>query len=56
MRFLPRLRLVLILAGLAFAVAGIATDNRVVIWVAIGLLGVSLLIRLLIRRKQNIQE
>lgn len=56
MTFLPRLRLVLILAGLAFTVAGLATDNRIVIWVAIGLLGLSLLIRLFLKRQQDKQE
>ncbi|MGH7659203.1 MAG: hypothetical protein ACREL6_13290 [Gemmatimonadales bacterium] len=44
------LRIVLAVAGLVFAVAGIATDNRIVIWAAIGLLAVSFAIRLTLRR------
>lgn len=45
------LRIVLAVAGMVFAVAGIATDNRVIIWAAIGLLAVSFVIRLVLRRK-----
>jgi hypothetical protein len=54
--FLPRLRLVLVLAGLVFAIAGIATDNRIITWVAIGLLGLSLLIRLFLKKRPENQE
>lgn len=53
--FLPRLRLVIVLAGLVFAIAGIATNNRIVIWGAIGMLAVSLLIRLVLKRRQETQ-
>lgn len=49
--FLPRLRLVLVLAGLAFAIAGVATNNRIITWVAIGLLALSLLIRLFLKKR-----
>lgn len=33
------------LVGLLTALAGIATDNSIVVWVAIGLLGVSVVLR-----------
>ncbi|MEP7326516.1 MAG: hypothetical protein ABI836_11250 [Gemmatimonadota bacterium] len=56
MRFLPRLRLVLIVAGLVFTIAGVATNNRIITWVAIGLLGASLLLRLLLRKQPDIRE
>jgi hypothetical protein len=46
-----RIRLVLALAGMVFAVAGIATKNRLVVWSAIGLLAASFVIRLLLRRQ-----
>ncbi len=45
------LRLVFAIAGLVFAVAGIATGDQRIIWVAIGLLGASFLIRLVTRRR-----
>lgn len=45
------LRIILGVAGIVFAVAGIVTDNRTIIWVAIGLLVVSFLIRFMIRRQ-----
>lgn len=48
------LRIVLAVAGLVFAVAGIATDNRIVIWAAIGLLAVSFVIRLMVHRQGKI--
>lgn len=51
--FLSRLRLVLAISGLVFAIAGIAADNRIVIWVAIGLLAVAFLIRLVIRKRES---
>lgn len=46
-----RLRLVLALAGMVFAVAGIATEDRRIVWVAIGLLAISFLLRLVRRRR-----
>ncbi len=52
MRFLSRLRLVLIVAGLIFTIAGVATNNRVITWVAIGLLGASLLMRLFLKKRE----
>lgn len=51
-----RLRLVLAVAGFAFAVAGIATDNRLVVWVAIGLLGAAMVVRLIARRAEARRE
>lgn len=56
MTFVTRLRLVFALAGLVFALVGMATDNRIVIWVAIGLLGVALLLRLFIKKHEDKSE
>lgn len=53
---LPRLRLVLVLAGLVFAIAGVATNNQIIIWVAIGLLAVSLVIGLILKKQRDSQE
>jgi hypothetical protein len=39
--------------GLLAALAGIALNNRLVIWVAIGLFGVSIVLRILIRVKER---
>jgi hypothetical protein len=54
--FLPRLRLVLALAGLVFAIAGVATDSRIITWAAIGLLTLSLVLRLVLRKRSENQE
>ena len=43
------LKLILSLAGMVFAIAGIATDNRAVVWAAIGLLGVAFILRMVER-------
>jgi Flp pilus assembly protein TadB len=48
-----RLRLVLAIGGLVFAVAGIATEDRRIVWAAIGLLGASFLIRMVVRRRDR---
>jgi len=56
MTYLQRLRLVLALAGLIFAVSGVATDSRAGVWIAIGLLGLALLIGLTLRKKRDTQE
>jgi hypothetical protein len=53
MIFLNRLRLVLALAGLVFTVAGLAADNRAVIWTAMGLLAGSFGLRLYLRKRSN---
>ena len=45
-----RVKEVLYIAGMALAVAGIALDDRRIVWVAIGLLVVGVIIRLVIRR------
>jgi hypothetical protein len=50
MTFLHRVRLVLALGGLVFLIAGVATKNRLIVWVAIGLLGAAFLVRLYLRR------
>lgn len=48
-----RLRLVLAIAGLVFAVAGIATEDRYIVWAAIALLALSFLLRLATRRRDS---
>lgn len=55
MTHLQRLRIVLALAGLVFAIAGVATNNRIITWVAIGLLALSLLVRLFLKKRQETQ-
>ena len=42
--------------GLLAALAGIALDNRILIWVAIGLLGASIAVRMLIARRTRHEE
>lgn len=51
MTFLNRLRLVLAISGLVFTIAGLATDNRIIVWTAIGLLGAAFLLRLYLRKR-----
>ena len=41
--------------GLIVALAGIVLENRLVIWVAMGLLGLSILLRILIRRRNRVE-
>lgn len=50
-----RLKLILSLAGLVFAVVGIARDDRVIVWAAIALLSAALLLRLALRRRSSRQ-
>lgn len=54
---MTRARQALGLLGLMAALAGIATDNKAVVWVAIGLLGASVLMRavtaILARRREQ---
>ena len=54
--FLQRLRLVLAIAGLIFAVAGVTSNNRIVIWTAIALLGLAFLVRLFLKKRQDRQD
>jgi hypothetical protein len=53
MTFGEKLRLVLVLAGMVFLIAGVATDSRVIVWVAIGLLAAALMVRLYLRKKTD---
>lgn len=53
MIFLSRLRWVLAVAGMVFALAGIALSNSVVIWAAIGILAVALLLGLVLRKRRD---
>lgn len=48
-----RIKLVLSLAGLVFAVVGIARDDRGITWAAIGILAVAVLLRLFLRRRAD---
>lgn len=51
--WIGRIRLILAMAGLVFAVVGIATENHKVVWAAIGLLGTSFAIRLILNRRAS---
>lgn len=53
MTWLDRLRIVLALAGMTFAVAGLITRNRMVIWAAIALLAGAFLVRLALRSHRH---
>ncbi len=46
-----RVKLILSLAGLVFAVVGIARDDRRIVWAAIGILAVAILLRLFLKRR-----
>ncbi len=50
---LQHLRLTLSLTGMLLAVAAIAFDQPVLIWAAIGVLGISLVVRIVIRRAES---
>jgi hypothetical protein len=45
-----RLKLFLSLLGLTLAVAGVALDNRPLVWIAMALLATALAVRLWLRR------
>lgn len=49
---LQALRLTLSLTGMLLAVAAIAFDERLLIWAAIGVLGISLIVRIVMRRAE----
>jgi membrane glycosyltransferase len=53
---LQHLRLTLSLTGLLLAVAAIALDERLLIWAAIGVLGLSVVVRIVMRRKAGGKE
>jgi Flp pilus assembly protein TadB len=55
MTFLEKVRLVLAIAGLVFLVAGVATGSRLIVWVAMVLLGMAFIARLYLRNKANSQ-
>lgn len=48
-----RARLVVTLAGMGLALAGIALENQVVVWFAIATLAVAFLLRWLVRRPRG---
>jgi hypothetical protein len=50
---MSQLRIVLVLAGLAAAVLSVALDDKRLAWVAIALLTVSLILRLILRKRVN---
>lgn len=52
--WLSRLRVGLSLVGLLIVIAAVARDDKTLMWVAIGCLGASVLVRLLLR--QRVQE
>jgi hydrogenase-4 membrane subunit HyfE len=56
MTWLEKVRLVLALAGLAFLIAGTATDSRLIVWGAIVLLGLAFIVRVYLRKKVGSQS
>jgi Flp pilus assembly protein TadB len=56
MTFLEKVRLVLVMAGMIFLIAGVATESRLIVWVAIGLLGAAFAVRLYLRKKADSQR
>jgi membrane glycosyltransferase len=50
---LQHLRLTLSLTGMLLAVAAIAFDERLIIWAAIGVLGLSVVVRIVMRRAES---
>ena len=50
---MSQLRIVFVLAGLAAAVLSVALDDKRLAWVAIALLTVSLILRLILRKREN---
>lgn len=53
---MSHLKLVLGLLGLMAALAGIALQNRWLVWAAIGLLGTSMVIRMILAAKSRRNE
>jgi hypothetical protein len=53
---MKRARLALSLTGFLIAVVGIARNDRYLVWIAIGLLGASLAVRLVQKRQQRRDE
>jgi hypothetical protein len=51
MNLLDKGRVVFAVAGLMLLVAGIALDSRLIVWVAIALLGLAFLLRLFLRKR-----
>lgn len=47
---LEQVRTGVALLGMAIAVAGVALDSRLVVWIAIAVLGVAVVLRFIIRR------
>jgi membrane glycosyltransferase len=48
---LQHLRLTLSLTGMLLAVAAVALNQRLLIWAAIGVLGMSVVVRIIMQRK-----
>lgn len=49
--WLSRLRVALSLVGLLIVIAAVALDDKTLMWVAIGCLGTSVVVRLVLRRR-----
>ena len=49
--WLSRFRIGLSLVGLLIVIAAVARDDQMLMWVAMGCLGASVLVRLLLRRR-----
>jgi len=50
---MKRVRIVFAVGGFAAALLGVALGDRRITWVAIGLLAISLLLRLILRKRAN---
>ena len=50
---MSQLRIVFVLAGLVAALLGVALDDKRLAWAAIALLAVSLILRLILRKREN---
>ncbi|HKP27784.1 MAG TPA: hypothetical protein VJU15_00180 [Gemmatimonadales bacterium] len=53
---MSRAKQILGLLGLMTAIAGIALENRVMVWIAIGLLALSVLLRIVVQARLRREE
>ncbi|MEP6573969.1 MAG: hypothetical protein ABJD11_14800 [Gemmatimonadota bacterium] len=53
---MTRVKLALAIIGLVLSVAGLMLENRLLVWLAMGLLAASLALRLIAGRRQRFHE
>ncbi len=53
---LEQAKMVVALAGMLLAVLGVALGNRLLVWIAMGVLGVAVVLRVVIRRTRPAPE